>query len=221
MGGLGSGRRFQEGKHTTTDMQALDVRRLSRKGLLAPGDSFIWTWTINDEPAASVRISVGVDRLVLGYRARLRGGWQQMDYPVFLQWTRCNFGGQRVWLTCPIRKCGRRVAILYGGSVFACRRCHELAYESQREHIDDRAARRADTIRRRLHWEPGILNGNGVRPKGMHHRTYDRLLSNHERHVKFCIAAHRLRMVMKYGGAGISPEHLSQVLDGNDFFNAL
>lgn len=112
---------------------------------------------------------------------------------------------------------GRRVAILYGRAVFACRNCHRLAYESQRETVDDRAARRADTMRRRLNWEPGILNGNAGKPKGMHHRTYDRLLSNHEEYVKFCFAAHRLRMVMKYGSAGISPEHLYQVLESNGY----
>lgn len=213
MGGLGSGRRFQEGKRTTEDVQALDIRRLARTGLLIPGQSFAWAWTINDETVASIRVGVGVDHLTLSYTAQCGNGWQQMEFPVFLQWTRCHLGGRRVWLTCPIRKCGRRVAILYGGSVFACRRCHELAYESQREHVDDRAARRADTIRRRLHWEAGILNGNGVRPKGMHHRTYDRLLSNHDKYVKFCFAAHRLRMVMKYARAGIPPEHIYRVLE--------
>jgi hypothetical protein len=216
MGGLGSGRRSQEGKHTTTDLQALDIRRLSRNGLLAPGQSFVWTWTVNDKRVASIRVRVGIDHLFLSYRARSRDGWQQMEFPVFLQWTRCHFGGQRVWFICPIQQCGRRVAILYGGNVFACRHCQQLAYESQRETVDDRAARRAETIRRRLNWEPGILNGNAGKPKGMHHRTYDRLVASHETHVKYCLAVHQLRMVMKYGGTGISPEYIYRVLECND-----
>lgn len=221
MGGLGSGRRFQEGKHTTTDLQALDIRRLSRNGSFVPGQSFVWTWTVNGESVASIRVRVGIDQVFLSYRARSRDGWQQMDYPVFLQWTRCHLGGRRAWFTCPIQQCGRRVAILYGGAVFACRNCHQLAYESQRETVDDRAARRADTIRRRLNWEPGILNGNAGRPKGMHSRTYERLLSSHDRHLRYCLAAYRLRIAMKYGRAGISHEHIDRVLEGNDLWSIL
>lgn len=67
------------------------------------------------------------------------------------------------------------MAILYGGEIFACRHCHKLAYQSQREPGYDRAARRADKIRERLKWEPGILNGSGDKPKGMHWKTYHRL----------------------------------------------
>ena len=81
------------------------------------------------------------------------------------------------WWRCPAVGCGRRVAVLHGGRIFACRQCHRLAYRSQRETDDDRATRRANTIRRRLDWEPGVLNGNGGKPKGMHWKTYWRLFS--------------------------------------------
>ncbi len=36
-------------------------------------------------------------------------------------------------------------------------------------------ATRADTIRKRLGWGAGILNGNGGKPKGMHWATFERL----------------------------------------------
>ena len=75
--------------------------------------------------------------------------------------TPCNLGGSRAWFICPAVGCGRRVAILYGGGIFACRHCYQLAYASAREDVCDRAARRADRLRARLGWEPGILNGNG------------------------------------------------------------
>jgi hypothetical protein len=73
------------------------------------------------------------------------------------------------------------VATLYGGRVFACRKCHRLAYPSQREDASDRAGRRADKIRDRLGWDAGILNGPGSKPKGMHWRTFERLVQEHDR----------------------------------------
>lgn len=185
MGGMGSGRRYQGGKDRTSDMRTLDIRRLQRDGLLTPGRAFWWKWTRNDEEVASIQIWTGPDRVILKYRQRSGGGeWQPMEYPVHLEWTDCNLGGIRAWFLCPVQGCGRRVAILYGGSVFACRHCHELNYECQRESDDDRAARRADTIRRRLGWEPGILNGSGFKPKGMHRRTYERLKAEHDAYVQ-------------------------------------
>lgn len=43
----------------------------------------------------------------------------------------------------------------------------------------NRATRRADRLRERLGWEPGILNGTGDKPKGMHWRTSERLKASH------------------------------------------
>jgi hypothetical protein len=200
MGGYGSERRW--GKDTTSDMRALDIRRLHRDGLLTPGRAFGWQWTRNGEEVASIQIRTESDRVILNYRSRRRGGeWQAMEYPVDLEWTGTHFGGRRVWFQCPARGCGRRVAILYGGSIFACRHCHKLTYQCQRETPYDRAARRADAIRRRLGWEPGILNGEGWKPKGMHWRTFERLKAEHDAFVeasltgmaqRFGLARHRL-----------------------------
>lgn len=72
------------------------------------------------------------------------------------------------------------MAILFGGQVFACRQCHQLTYASTRENIDDRATRKADRIREKLGWEPGILNANGTKPKGMHWKTFQRLQLKHD-----------------------------------------
>lgn len=182
MGGFGSGRR--SGRSCTDDMRTLDVRRLHRGGYLKPGMKFGWQWTQRDEVAASIHMAVDADCVVLSYRQRQHGGqWQDMSYPVSLERTPCHFGGLRVWWRCPAAGCGRRVAILHGGAVFACRGCHQLAYRCQRETDDDRASRRADAIRRRLGWEAGILNGPGRKPKGMHRRTFERLQALHDDHV--------------------------------------
>ena len=92
--------------------------------------------------------------------------------------------------------CGRRVAILYGGGIFACRRCHQLAYPSSREDAGGRATRRADWLRARLGWEPGILNGGGGKPKWIRWRTFERLAAKHDALVGRSMQA----MMLKLGG---------------------
>jgi hypothetical protein len=206
MGGYGSGRQW--GKATTSDMRQLDIRKLQRDGLLIPGYAFVWHWTRNGEEVASIQMRTEVDRVILYYRSRSNGGeWQPMEYPAYLEWTPCNLGGRRAWFVCPARGCGRRVAILYGGSIFACQHCHKLAYACQRETDDDRAMRRADTIRRRLGWEPGILNGDGGKPKGMHWRTFERLKAEHDDFANASLAgmAERLRLMNRrqWGRIGV------------------
>ncbi len=185
VGGFGSGR--QGGGRCTDDMRPLDVRKINRAGLLTPGRYFNWQWTCNGEVTATIGLRVEADRVFLQYQNqnhRYNGGeWEPMNYGVRLDWTACGFGGRRVWWLCPALGCGRRVAVLYGGRVFACRQCNRLAYRCQRESDDDRTSRRANTIRRRLGWQPGILNANGLKPKGMHWRTFERLQGEHDSHV--------------------------------------
>ena len=84
---------------------------------------------------------------------------------------------------------GKRVAVIHGaGRLFGCRGCKGLAYTSQSEADDDRAARRADRLRKRLGWQPGILNGPDLKVKGMHQSTYMRLLAQHDAFVGLSLA---------------------------------
>ncbi len=180
MGGLGSGR--TGGAACTDECRSIDVRCLRREGLLTVGRWFPWQWTRNGEAIASINVTVEAGRVLLRYRYRQNGGdWKSLDYPVYLTTTPCTYGGERTWFICPARRCGRRVAILYVyDSIFACRHCYRLAYRCQRETASDKAARRADTIRRRLGWDVGILNPEGDKPKGMHWRTFERLKVEHD-----------------------------------------
>ena len=194
MGGFGSGR--QGGKRCTSDMLALDVRSINRAGLLTPGRWFNWQWTRNGEVTSTINVRVEGDKVLLYYRNRSGHGEEResMNYPVRLNWTPCTLGGQRVWWRCPVVGCGRRVAVLFGGRVFACRQCNRLTYRSQREADDSRATRRADAIRRRLGWVPGIMHGNGPKPKGMHWRTFERLQGEHNAHVFAALAGMSARL---------------------------
>ena len=103
----------------------------------------------------------------------------------------------RHWV-CPTLCCGRRVALLYGGRIFACRHCHQPAYESSREDAGLRALRRAEPIRARRGWEPGILNGHGDKPRWMRWRTCYRLRAEHERLVMRSLHA----VALKFGLLG-------------------
>ena len=177
MGGYGSGRRG--GKDTVGEMLALDIRRWTREGYLRPGYSGQWTWSRRGTAYANIHYQVEDGAVRLMYKTRERSGeWQEMDYRVRLDRTPCNYGGARVWFLCP--SCSRRVALIYGGKVFACRHCHRLAYDSQRETPDDRQGRQIDKIRDRLKWAPGLLNGNGRKPKWMRWRTFTRLERLHD-----------------------------------------
>ncbi len=181
MGGIGSGRHWGSGKDTTFDYLALDVRRLQRDGLLQPGRSYKLTWSRNGEAFAFIDIRTEWDHVRLLYRHRRPGeDWKSEDYPVTLERTSCNYGGQRPWFRCPALACGRRVAILYSGGIFACRHCHRLNYESQHEQPYERALSRCQNIRVRLGGHPGI-GSFPEKPKWMHWRTYIRLCHNAEK----------------------------------------
>lgn len=175
MGGYGSGRGCG-GKRTTSGMWRLDVRWLYREGLLTPGRCSPVNWSRNGQKAASIVIDAHERHVTLKYRSRPPGGdWEEKEYSVDLQWTACHLGGQRPWFLCP--RCGRRVAVLWGGDIYACRHCHKLAYPSQREAPHDRLLSRALKIRDRLGWDDAY----GPKSKGMHWKTFHRLVQKYER----------------------------------------
>jgi hypothetical protein len=183
MGGYGSGRHWSS-KETTADYKQLDVRHLQRDGLLERRWSFNVKWTRNGRPTGDINIRPESDRVILLYRTRERDGgeeWTHHEYPVMLERTPCHYGGERVWFRCPVIRCGKRVASLYGGAIFACRHCRRLAYESQRESVSDRADRKAWKIRERCKDDFGNLLEPLFKPKGMHERTFRRLVIAYDR----------------------------------------
>jgi hypothetical protein len=187
------------------DYRALDVRQLQRKGLLSTGHAFSWQWTRNGEQVASIQVRTEVDRIILSYRQRSGGeAWQDKEYPVRLDWTDCNYGGQRAWFLCPAAGCGRRVAVLYCGTIFACRHCHQLAYPSQREDRASLMIRKADKIRDRLGWMPGIVNGSGQKPKGMRWQTYWRLCNEEARLADVALSMEMQKLLLKTDSIGKS-----------------
>jgi hypothetical protein len=184
MGGFGSTRwAWASTKETVEGNRRLDINRLRQAGCLRPGYWGSWEWKQDGERVAWIQFRQEGDRLVLSYRVRRHGGeWQDVEQPTLIAWTPCRFGGARPYFVCPGVvngiACGRRVAKLYGAGIyFLCRHCYRLAYASQREDRYDQALRRANNIRMRLGGEPGTESPFPARPKGMHHKTYERLQS--------------------------------------------
>jgi hypothetical protein len=105
----------------------------------------------------------------------------------------------RKWFACPARGCGRRVAKLYGGRIFACRHCYQLAYPFQREAAFQRSQRRADRSRTRLRWREGFEDCRGEKPKGMHWRTYHRLVAELEHFEEAADVGFAVHFAQRFG----------------------
>lgn len=204
MGGIGSGRHWHFGASSTTaDYRRIDVRRWAREGLLEPGRRFGWQWSCNGKVTGSITVQAETGEVHLIYRSREGwGDWESMEYPVPLLSQPMPNGASRTWFACPARGCGRRVAILYGGRVFACRHCYGLAYPSQRQSRLERRMERANTLRERLGW-PLEECFWGHRPKGMHNRTFQKLVAELRRvelSVSAELAMHLGRLNSLYAG---------------------
>jgi hypothetical protein len=164
--------------------KSIDIREWKREGLLsAPGKLFSIEWTYDGKPSDSISVLVGerdadlgiIGAVTLGYRV---GQGQPIERPVYIAWTRPQFGGRRPWFFCP--KCISRVAILYfRREDWACRRCCDLAYRSELELKGHRGLMRARKIQARL---GGDRSGFEFpdKPRGMHWRTYERWRKKHE-----------------------------------------
>jgi hypothetical protein len=103
MGGEGSGTWYRFNKKTTIDeCQRIDVRYLHREGLLKPGRWFSLRWSRAGRETGSIRGVVSRDdrpeQIILLYRHRsgASGEWEDVQKPVPLSWTACNFGGEAV-----------------------------------------------------------------------------------------------------------------------------
>ncbi len=191
----------QSPKRTVLEMRTLDVRRLSREGWLTPGQTSWWRWWGN--PFAQARIDAEQERIIV---TPLDSGRDKSRPPrtINICRTSCNLGGSRAWFVCPTFLCGRRVAILYGGDVFRCRHCHQLAYDSSRENPCYRALRRAQTIRKRLGGTADMSEPFPAKPKWMRWLTYDRL---HWKAFEATAAysAHLHSMIEQMTGDGFTP----------------
>ena len=173
MGGRGSGRSSGSGRSTgkCNEYHSIDLAWLKRKGGLRPGYTGNVQWSRCGQPTGNIDYRVEQSGLLLSYRTRSHGGeWRNVSEHVSFSQTKTEFNGQRRWFLCP--GCGRRCRILYGGSYFRCRRCHQLKYESQYEQSFGRAASMSHKLREKLGYSGTLVEPFPPKPIGMHWKTY-------------------------------------------------
>ena len=173
-------------EHYTTDATlALDIRELQRCADLRGYSSRSVHWT-RGYSKSSVAVSVRDGATVIVSYADASGDSHSETLGV--TWTHPNYGGERPWWTCP--SCSRRCAIVYalGVNPFVCRLCSSLTYVTAQSDGFTRAMRKSVERKRRLGWEIG--KPFPTKPKGMHWRTWERLIADYTRaamvaHVAF------------------------------------
>jgi len=133
---------------------------------------FAMTWTHGlSENGVGVTV-LGSECALVSY-SDTRG--EAITERIGIEWTPCNYGGARPWWSCP--QCDRRCAIVYARGMwpFMCRLCADLTYETAQSDAFTRAITKTNKRRARLGWEPG--EPFPPKPKGMHWRTFERLVA--------------------------------------------
>ena len=145
----------------------LDVRKMTRDGVLVAGSTTTWRWS----NGLVANITANEASIEVAYCYTFAEGERDVQAQVRLTQTPCPFGGSRSWFACP--RCNRRVAILYLWGYPACRACCRMGYPSQSEDAIDRSWRRTWKIETKL--AGGASDWNYRRPKGMRKATFERL----------------------------------------------
>ena len=185
MGGFGSGR--YGGRPTTNMSKTIDLVWMMRTERAVPGQwiSGSLSWTYGGEPAGWIRYSANMEDphnsiLRLSYSRGSGDDREDVQQEIRLVFTEPHFGGRRWWMICPYQRI--RVGKLYlpnGGDRFASRKAWRLGYNSQRVAHRDRPFQKLFRLQRKLGcragWEEPL-----IRPKGMHHRTFERHLDRYE-----------------------------------------
>lgn len=182
MGGRGSGTWYRwDTKTKLDDGLRLDMNKLIRDKLVKPNvhayGTLTWTSTRTGEERGNIGYEVNTRNpddmwLRVYYTSTIHGEKHKMDYKIRLTMTTPHYGGKRFWFLCPLT--GKKSSVLHsppGSKWFASRHAYNLKYSSQSEGPHDRVISRKFRLQRKLGGEQYY-----IKPKGMHQKTYDRLL---------------------------------------------
>ena len=176
MGGIGSGCYARcDARDTTEQYPSVNISALRQQGVLDSEDYGFVPWYWWGELTALIASEFRYGLLVLHCFRRYDDEWSNFSRQVAFDQTPCNFGGLRDWFLCPL--CAERVGVLYAArNNFACRHCLNLTYQSTRENGLVRPLRKLRHVIEKLGGEPYSYRIPD-KPKGMHWKTYARLLN--------------------------------------------
>lgn len=180
MGGANSGRDGGWGRDKVESRLCLDANAVMRAGYRRQDYTGSWTWQSGGRVSGWIDIRAVERGLLLEFRYRAEGAkWQNVHQLIFVTERPCPFGGSRCYFRCGGphvgEGCGEKVQKLYAGNLFLCRKCSQLSYASQSEDAAYRAHRRLNKALKRLSGDFRPGGSLPERPKGMWHRTYERL----------------------------------------------
>lgn len=120
------------------NLPALDATAFNKFGLFSHEEATYWTISNSNNNSVQIVVELPSVRVVYRDYDRFRESEKAYDYFIYLESTRCHYGGRRWWFLCPCNRdgavCGRRVRKLYlHNSWFGCKWCHNLCYSTQNE----------------------------------------------------------------------------------------
>lgn len=162
MGSRLSGRfGYRHGQKTfTSDLPCLNVRHLLHGSRIRTGS---FCMSVGDDK--QLFLDVQPNSIVVRASADV---WRRMAQGIDIETTGRSASLRRTWLCCPAHSCGRRVIALYFQDGFFCRHCLNLAYPSQSRSRIQRLCAEYGRLEKRI----SLVEGEPVRPNGMHRRTY-------------------------------------------------
>jgi hypothetical protein len=151
-------------------------------------------WTVESRQGADIRQMardglIGADRNSVVLICRSDDGESRST--IQLEWTSCHFGGCRPWFLCPICQ-GRYALIYWRWNRWGCRTCQNLTYTTSQSSQWVRTVRKASKARDRL----VVHDGRIWRPKGMHRRTFLRLIEE-DRHLNASASEATMAMIVR------------------------
>ncbi len=152
------------------DYPDIDIRRWASQGLLN-NQSFTTRWTTQLGDAGAISVDATPEKVILEYSIqRPLCEPQAVCESISLEYTPCNYGGERACFSCP-RCHHRRAKLVMGPEGAKCRKCYDLPFrsqnfcalrrlESKREKIEARMSTRIRrTTRERLETEWIVVKG--------------------------------------------------------------